>query len=127
MIDIVQNTERNLRNIQQIGSPDEEDKIYIEKKAYDRIHQDEFAEKRVFVMMGHTESADGKYTTFVEAAIPVREIEFYQNVPKWNNHSWSEVFQEIKRIYEDFIIVGWALDIKGMPPKINMEIGRAHV
>lgn len=126
MIDIVQNTERNLKNIQQIGSPDEEDKIYIEKRAYDRIHQDEFAEKRVFVLMGHTESADGKYTTFVEAAIPVREIEFYQNVPKWNNHSWSEVFQEIKRIYEDFIIVGWALDIKGMPPKVNMELESIH-
>lgn len=126
MSDIQQTTKRNLKNIQQIGSPDEEDKIYIEKTAYDRIHREELQDKRVFVLMGHTECTGGRYTTFVEAAIPVVDIEFAQNIPKWNNHSWSEVFRDIKRGYESYIIVGWALDIRGMPPKVGMELEAVH-
>lgn len=126
MGDIQQTTQRNLKNIQQIGSTDEEDKIYIEKSAYDRIHREELQDKRVFVLMGHTECTGGRYATFVEAAIPVVDIEFVQNIPRWNNHSWSEVFRDIKRTYESYIIVGWALDIKGMPPKISMELEAVH-
>ena len=120
------NTQRNLKNIQQIGSTDEEDRIYIEKSAYDRIHQEEFAEKRVFVLMGYTEFTDDAYTTFIQAAIPVRDIEFVQNIPRWNNRLWNGVFQEIKRAYSEDIIVGWAVDMKGMPPKISMEFEAVH-
>lgn len=126
MSEIVHNTKRNLKNIEQIGSPEEEDKIYIEKNAYDRLHREELSDRRVFVLMGHTECTNGKYTTFVEAAVPVSGIVFVQNIPRWNNNCWSSVFQEIKRAYEDAIIVGWAVDIKGMPPKLSMELEAVH-
>lgn len=126
MSEIVHNTKRNLKNIEQIGSPEEEDKIYIEKNAYDRLHREELSDRRVFVLMGHTECTDGKYTTFAEAAVPVSGIVFAQNIPKWDNHCWSGVFQEIRRAYEDSIIVGWAVDIKGMPPKLSMELEAVH-
>ena len=76
--------------------------------------------------MGHTERMGEKYATFVEAVIPVREIEFSAGIPKWNNLIWSEVFREIKRLYEDMIIVGWAVDIKGMSPKLTPDLERVH-
>lgn len=126
MIDIVEGNGRNLKNIRQIGTPAEEDKIYVENNAYERLHQEEFAEKRVFVLMGHTECLEKRYSTFVEAAIPVHDIDFSQSIPIWNNHAWSEVFREIKRVYEDAIIVGWALDIKGMQPKVTAELEAIH-
>lgn len=126
MIDIVTDKERNLKNLKQIGTPREDNKIYIENFAYAKIKENSYKEKRVFVLMGHTERMEGRYATFIEAVIPVRDIDFAGNVPRWNNSTWSEVFREIKRLYEDMIIVGWATDIKGMQPKMTPELERVH-
>ena len=76
--------------------------------------------------MGHTERMNGRYATFVEAVIPVGDMEFYGSIPKWNSKIWGNVFREIKRIYEEMIIVGWAMDIKGMAPKMTQELERVH-
>lgn len=125
MIEIV-NT-HNLKNITQIGTPgSDEEKIYIEDSVYTRIHIDEFRDQRVFVFMGHTECEDGKYKTFLEGVIPVYDIEFQEGIPVWNNHSWSEVFREIKRNYTDSIIVGWAFDQRGVKPSATAELEAIH-
>lgn len=126
MIEIVMDKERNLKNVKQIGTPREEDKIYIENLAYSKLRAESYQEKRAFVLMGHTEKMEGRYATFVEAVIPVKEMEFSGNIPNWNNGMWSQVFREIKRIYEDMIIVGWAIDVKGMPPSMTPELERIH-
>jgi hypothetical protein len=116
----------DLKNIRQIGSPTDTDKIYMENSAYQRIHREEFAERRVFVLMGHTECAPGGYTTFVEAVIPVWDIGFSHGVPVWNSHVWNVVFGEVKRSFENSVIIGWALDTKGMPPRLTAEVEAVH-
>ena len=120
MIDIVTN------NVRQVGAPSEEDRIYISDKAYRRVKTQEFSEKRVFVFMGHTESSGGRYATFIEEAINVTEITFEHNLPIWTNKVWSEVFREIKRDYDELIIVGWALDLRGYSPKVTPELQKIH-
>lgn len=126
MTEIESSKDRNLKNVKQIGTPREENKIYIENMTYNKIKEDSYREKRVFVLMGHTERMEGKYATFIEAAISVSGIEFSGNLPRWNNATWSEAFREIKRLYEDMIIVGWALDIKGMTPQMTPDLERIH-
>lgn len=126
MIEFVNDKERNLKNLKQIGTPREDHKIYIEDFVYAKIKENNYKEKQVFVLMGHTERMEGRYATFVEAMIPVREMFFHGNVPRWDNTLWHEVFREIKRLYEEMIIVGWAIDIKGMLPKITPELERVH-
>ncbi len=126
MIEFVNDKERNLKNVKQIGTPKEENKIYVEHMVYAKLKETTYKEKRVFVLMGHTERMEGRYMTFIEGILPVREIEFQGNVPRWNNSTWSEIFREIKRLYEDMIIVGWAIDIKGMSPKVTVELERVH-
>ena len=115
-----------IKNVTQIGTPREEDKIYIENLAYARLREESYQEKRVFVLMGHTERMEGRYATFIEAVIPVKEMEFSGTIPQWNNGLWSQVFKEIKRLYEDMIIVGWAIDIKGMQLGMRPELERIH-
>ena len=83
MIDIAEGPGRDLKNIRQIGTPAEGDRIYIENAAYSRVHEETYEERRVFIFMGHTECEQGVYMTFVEAAIPVRDMEFSQNLPRW--------------------------------------------
>lgn len=126
MIEFVNDKERNLKNLKQIGTPKEENKIYVEHMVYAKIKENTYKEKRVFVLMGHTERMEGRYVTFIEGIIPIREIDFQGNTPRWNNSTWSEIFREIKRLYEDMIIVGWAMDIKGMSPKVTPELERVH-
>lgn len=126
MIEIENEKNRNLKNVKQIGTPREENKIYIENITYNKIKEDTGHEKRVFVLMGHTERMGAKYASFIEAAIPVRGIEFSGGLPRWNNSVWSEVFREIKRLYEDMIIVGWAFDVRGMLPKLTPDLERIH-
>lgn len=125
MIEIV-NT-HNLRDITQIGTPSaEEEKIYVEDSVYARIHIDEFRDKRVFVFVGHTECENGRYKTFIEGVIPVYDIQFIEGVPRWNSRAWNEVFQEVKRSYSEFIIVGWALDQRGINPVATRELEAVH-
>ena len=126
MIDIVADRERNLKNLRQIGTPQEENKIYVENLAYSKLKEENYRDRNVFVFMGHTERMNGTYATFAEAVIAVSDMEFVAGVPRWNNKVWSEVFREIKRLYENLIIVGWALDVKGMSPKLTPELERIH-
>ncbi len=116
----------DLKNIRQIGSPTETDKIFIENNAYQRIHRAEFPERRVFVLMGHTECAATGYSSYVEAVIPVWDIAFSQGIPVWNNHVWNDVFGEVKRSIENSVIIGWALDSKGIPPRLTAELEAVH-
>lgn len=118
MIDIVTN------NVRQIGTPADEGRVYISEKAYKCIKTEGFKDKEVFVLMGHTESSGGRYATFVEAAIAVYDMEFDKNAPLWTNKVWSRVFAEIKKSYEELIIVGWAFRQEDFPaePTPMLEI-----
>lgn len=120
MIDIV------TKNIQQIGTTTEEDRIYISDRVYKRILGEEMREKNTYVLMGHTESSGGRYATFIEDAIQLWDVEYEESVPKWNNRLWSQVFQEVKEKHENSIIIGWALDRKGYKPEAGPEIERIH-
>lgn len=119
MIDIV------MKNVQQIGTPTEENRIYIASSAYDKMHKKDF-QRKVYVLMGHTQSNGTKYATFVEGAIEVEDIEFRNNVPWWNNNVWSNIFKVINNFYEDSIIVGWAIEINGLLPAKSEELEMVH-
>lgn len=126
MIEIVNDKERNLKNVKQIGTPRDDDRVYFESGAYHDIKNDYNGEKNVFVLMGHTERMGGRYATFVESVIYVKDMEFSGNIPRWNNSIWSEVFRVIKESYDDMIIVGWAIDTRGMAPKVSLDLERVH-
>ena len=85
MIDIAEGPGRDLKNIRQIGTPAEGDRIYIENAAYARVHEETYEERRVFIFMGHTECEQGVYMTFVEAAIPVRDL---MRIPLLSDGRW---------------------------------------
>jgi hypothetical protein len=126
MIDVIVEKERNLKNLKQIGTPQKDDRIYVENLVYAKIKEENHKERTVHVLMGHTERMNGTYATFVEAAIPVNDMEYSGGTPRWNNKIWNGVFREIKRLYENMIIVGWEYDMKGLSPKMTKELERIH-
>ena len=65
----------------------------------------------------------------MEAAIAVYDMEFDKNAPLWTNKVWSRVFAEIKKSYEELIIVGWAFrqeDFPAEPTPMLENIHREH-
>ena len=126
MIDIITDAQRNLKSLKQIGTPKEDAKVYIENLVYTRAKRMGTEGRQVFVLMGHTERMDGNYATFVEAVIPVEEITFVGGVPVWDNKAWSSVFREIRRMYENLIIVGWGCDFNGHGYHLVPDLERIH-
>ena len=115
------------KNIKQIGSPDIGDRIYIENKAYEYMHPyDALLEKTVYVLLGRFENNLGRQCVFVEAAICLEEIAFEGDCPVWSDESWAYLYKKLKHAYDEMVIVGWAMDIRGQLPNLTVAIEKLH-
>lgn len=115
------------KNIRQIGSPDIGDRIYIENQAYQRMHPyGSLAEKTVYVMLGRFEDFGGRQCTFVENVIEMEQIQFDGNLPVWNDDTWSYLYRMLGHEFDEMIIVGWAIDIRGQLPNMTAPLEKLH-
>ena len=115
------------KNIRQIGSPDIGDRIYIENKLHEYMHpNDALQEKMVYVLLGRFENLIGRQCVFVEAAICLEEIAFEGECPVWSDDSWAYLYKKLKHAYDNMVIVGWAMDIRGQLPNLTVAIEKLH-
>ena len=68
----------------------------------------------------------GRECTFVEAVIPLNEILFDRDIPVWDDHTWAYIYKQLKPEHDPFVIVGWALDIKGQLPNMTAHLEALH-
>ena len=115
------------KNIRQIGSPDIGDRIYIENKVHEYMHPyDALQEKTVYVLLGRFENLIGRQCVFVEAAICLEEIAFEGECPVWSDDSWAYLYKKLKHAYDNMVLVGWAMDIRGQLPNLTVAIEKLH-
>ena len=115
------------REIKQIGSPDAGERIYVEDTVYRRMHpHGGVEEKTAYVLLGKFENCMGRECTFVEAVIPLNEILFDRDIPVWGDHTWAYIYKQLKPEHDPFVIVGWALDIKGQLPNMTAHLEALH-
>lgn len=115
------------KDIKQIGTPDIGDRIYVEDGVYRALHPcDSLEEKRAYVLLGKIENCSGRQCVFVEAEIPLPEMEFDGELPLWNDHTWAYIYKQLKREYDSMVIVGWAMDIKGQLPNMTARLENLH-
>lgn len=115
------------REIKQIGSPDAGERIYVEDTVYRRMHpHGGVEEKTAYVLLGKFENCMGRECTFVEAVIPLNEILFDRDIPVWDDHTWAYIYRQLKPEHDPFVIVGWALDIKGQLPNMTAHLEALH-
>ena len=115
------------REIKQIGSPDAGERIYVEDTVYRRMHpHGGVEEKTAYVLLGKFENCMGRECTFVEAVIPLNEILFDRDIPVWDDHTWAYIYKQLKPEHDPFVIVGWALDIKGQLPNMTAHLEALH-
>lgn len=115
------------KDIKQIGKPDIGDRIYVEDRVYRYLHPyDEQLEKAAYVLLGRFENFTGRQCTFIEGAIRLEEINFDGELPQWNDNTWGYIYKKLKKDYDDMVIVGWAMDIKGQLPNLTGRIEKLH-
>ena len=115
------------KNIKQIGAPDIGERIYIEDSAYQYIHSyHSSAEKNAYVLLGRFEEYGGRKCTFIEAAILLEEICFDGALPVWNDETWAYLYRQLKHAYDEMVIVGWAMDIRGQLPNLTAPLEKLH-
>lgn len=115
------------KDIKQIGKPDIGDRIYVENQVYQFIHPyNSLEEKKAYVLLGRFENYAGKECVFVEAAIPLREMEFEGELPLWNDQTWAYIYKQLRHEYDSMVIVGWAMDIKGQLPNMTVRLENLH-
>lgn len=115
------------KDIKQMGKPDIGDRIYVENQVYQRMHPYENPEEMTaYVLLGRFENYAGKQCVFVEAAILLEEMAFEGEVPLWNDQTWAYIYKQLKHEYDNMVIVGWALDIKGQLPNMTARMEALH-
>lgn len=82
--------------------------------------------KTAYVLLGKFENCMGRECTFVEAVIPLNEILFDRDIPVWDDHTWAYIYKQLKPEHDPFVIVGWALDIKGQLPNMTAHLEALH-
>lgn len=115
------------KDIKQIGKPDIGDRIYVEDRVYRYLHPyDVQLEKAAYVLLGRFENFTGRQCTFIEGAIRLEEINFDGELPQWNDNTWGYIYKKLKKDYDDMVIVGWAMDIKGQLSNLTGRIEKLH-
>lgn len=115
------------KDIRQMGKPDIGDRIYVEDRVYQKLHDyEEPVEKAVYVLLGKFENYFGKQCVFIEALIPLKEITFEGGLPVWNDKTWAYLYKKLCQAYDNMVIVGWAMDIRGRLPNMTVRIEKIH-
>lgn len=115
------------KDIKQIGKPDIGDRIYVEDRVYRYLHPyDDQIEKAAYVLLGRFENYTGRQCTFIEGAIRLEEMNFDGELPVWNDNTWGYIYKKLKKDYDNMVIVGWAMDIKGQLPNLTGRIEKLH-
>lgn len=115
------------KDIRQMGKPDIGDRIYVEDRVYQKLHDyEEPVEKAVYVLLGKFENYFGKQCVFIETLIPLKEITFEGGLPVWNDKTWAYLYKKLCQAYDNMVIVGWAMDIRGQLPNMTVRIENLH-
>jgi hypothetical protein len=116
------------KDIRQMGTPDIGTRIYVERRVYEKIHEARREhDKMVYVLLGRCENYAGKSCTFAEAAIAMERMVFVNNVPRWSDDTWAYLYRHLTRAHENMVIIGWAIDIRGMMPRLTAQLEKMHM
>ena len=117
------------KNIRQIGSPRGRHKIYIEDYVHTFLHPTIMTgteQRRVAILLGkHEVSQDIRYT-FISGAVSCNEDVLGEEGILFDEDCWHYIYKEIKQYFENQEIVGWFLEVNGLPLELTSTIEAAH-
>lgn len=118
------------KNVQQIGEPEENRKIYIEDYVITylkRFAKEEALSSRMAILLGNSERMGGIPYLFIKSAIALKELEYSDGGIPFTDEVWAEVYSTIKEYFPAQDILGWFLSVPGYPMELDPGLLKIHV
>lgn len=118
------------KNIRQIGEIDEHKKIYMEDYVVTYLTQlagEDSTISRAAVLLGEARRQDGCQYLFISSAIEAEAVEFGEYEIKFTEDTWTGIYENIKKYFDNEEIVGWFLSVPGFALEISESIQKTHI
>lgn len=118
------------KNVQQIGEPEENRKIYIEDYVITylkRFAKEEALSSRMAILLGNSERMGGIPYLFIKSAIALKKLEYSDGGIPFTDEVWAEVYSTIKEYFPAQDILGWFLSVPGYPMELDPGLLKIHV
>lgn len=125
-----QNKQFNLpKNIKQMGSIDNNFKIYMEDYVFTYLQQyakEGRGEERIAVLIGDSYTIDGSEVLFISGAIKGEHTIQENGIVKLSEKSFDCIYEKIQKYFQGHKIVGWFYSQPGFSDYINEEYINYH-
>lgn len=120
---------RTPKNIKQIGENISQKKIYVEDYAFTYIKElvkREYTECKLAVLLGHYIKLSEERILLINGAVQAEGAQFdSENV--FNNDTWTNIYESIKRYFNDVEVVGWYIGGPGFILKNEDKLKKIHL
>lgn len=118
------------RNIRQIGTPEEKNRIYIEDYVMTYLKQmanPNSSYARGAILVGEIYDNGIGTVIFISGAIALQNLELDLTGATFDGDTWDGIYQEVKKNFSDLRVVGWFLSRMGFSTQINDSIVMLHM
>lgn len=118
------------RNIRQIGTPEEKNRIYIEDYVMTYLKQmanPNSSYARGAILVGEIYDNGIGTVIFISGAIALQNLELDLTGATFDGDTWDGIYQEVKKNFSDLRVVGWFLSRMGFSTQINDSILMLHM
>lgn len=117
------------KNIRQIGESTSQKKIYVEDYVFTYIKElvkKEYAECRIMVLLGHYVKTQDSRIILINGAVEAEGIQ-YDLETVFNNDTWTSVYENIKKYFNDVEVVGWCIGGPGFILENEEKLKKIHL
>lgn len=117
------------KNIKQIGESTSQKKIYVEDYAFTYMKElvkKEYEDCRVAVLLGKYVKTQDTRILLINGAIEAEGIEF-DSEHVFNNDTWTTIYENIKRYFNEVEVVGWFIGGPGFLLENEEKLKKIHL
>ena len=117
------------KNIKQIGESTSQKKIYVEDYAFTYIKElvkKEYTDCKIAVLLGHYIKLSEERILLINGAVEAVGVNF-DSEQVFNNETWTNIYESIKRYFSDVEVVGWFIGGPGFLLENTDKIKKIHL
>lgn len=117
------------KNIRQVGTIEEDKRIYIEDYVMTYIKQiatKSYGSYQVAVLLGHVINVEEEDSIFINGAVEVQDV-IFDDDKVFSNENWARIYEDIKKYFEEAEIVGWYIARPGLALEVNEYLYNIHL
>ena len=117
------------KNIKQIGESTSQKKIYVEDYVFTYIKElvkKEYAGCKIAVLLGQYMKAQDCRIIMINGAVEAQGIQ-YDGDNVFNNDTWTDVYEKIKRYFTGVEVVGWCIGGPGFILENDEKLKKIHL